>query len=178
LPRLVDTWGAIGTTARGVLGAPIPIAAIIADQQSALVGHGAEAAGGLKVTYGTSAALNVGTGGAFVFCGMATPPFVVSHVAGETRFCLEGMVFSAGSAVDWVRNTLRLGDHARFEALAASVADAGGVTFLPALHGLGAPHRDPARRRSPARRWKASPSGCAKSSTTSPAPRSCRRRAC
>jgi glycerol kinase len=146
LPRLVDTWGAIGATTRAAFGAQVPIAAIIADQQSALIGHGAEDAGAVKVTYGTSATLDAGTGGGFVFAGMSTPPFVVSHVAGETRFCLEGMVFSAGSAVDWVRRTLGLGDHARFEALAARVGNAAGVTFLPALHGLGAPHGDPGRR--------------------------------
>jgi len=146
LPGLVDTWGAIGTTTKAAFGAEVPIAAIIADQQSALIGHGAEEAGAVKVTYGTSATLDAGTGGGFVFAGMSTPPFVVSHVAGQTRFCLEGMVFSAGSAVDWVRRTMRLGDHARFEALAASARDAGGVTFLPALHGLGAPHGDPTRR--------------------------------
>jgi glycerol kinase len=146
LPRLVDTWGAIGTTTRAAFGAEVPIAAIVADQQSALIGHGAEEAGAVKVTYGTSATLDAGTGGGFVFAGMSTPPFVVSHVAGQTRFCLEGMVFSAGSAVDWVRRTMRFGDHARFEALAASARDADGVTFLPALHGLGAPHGDPARR--------------------------------
>jgi glycerol kinase len=146
LPRLVDTWGAVGTTTRAAFGAQVPIAAVVADQQSALIGHGAEEAGAVKVTYGTSATLDAGTGGGFVFAGISTPPFVVSHVAGETRFCLEGMVFSAGSAVDWVRRTLGLGDHARFEALAATARDAGGVTFLPALHGLGAPHGDPARR--------------------------------
>jgi glycerol kinase len=146
LPSLVDTWGPIGTSTRATIGAEIPVAAIVADQQSALIGHGAEAAGAVKVTYGTSATLDVGTGGGFVFAGMSTPPFVVSHVAGETRFCLEGMVFSAGSAVDWLRRTMRLGDHAAFEALAASATDAGGVAFLPALHGLGAPHGDPSRR--------------------------------
>ncbi|HEX4199410.1 MAG TPA: FGGY family carbohydrate kinase [Caulobacteraceae bacterium] len=146
LPKLVDTWGPIGTTARAVIGAEIPVAAIVADQQSALIGHGAETAGAVKVTYGTSATLDAGTGGGFVFAGMSTPPFVVSHVAGETRFCLEGMVFSAGAAVDWLRRTMRLGDHTAFEALAASAADAGGVAFLPALHGLGAPHGDPSRR--------------------------------
>jgi glycerol kinase len=146
LPSLVDTWGPIGTSARTTIGAEVPVAAIVADQQSALIGHGAEAAGAVKVTYGTSATLDAGTGGGFVFAGMSTPPFVVSHVAGETRFCLEGMVFSAGSAVDWLRRTLRLGDHAAFEALAASVTDAGGAAFLPALHGLGAPHGDPSRR--------------------------------
>ena len=74
------------------------------------------------------------------------PPFVVSSVAGQTRFCLEGMVFSAGGALDWLRSALRLGGHARFEALAASVADAAGAAFLPALQGLGAPHGDPERR--------------------------------
>ncbi len=146
LPRLVDTWGDIGATTRAAFGAAVPIAAVVADQQSALIGHGAEAAGAVKVTYGTSATLDAGTGGGFVFAGVSTPPFVVSHVGGETRFCLEGMVFSAGSAVDWVRQTLRVGDHARFEALAASAKDAGGVVFLPALHGLGAPHGDPTRR--------------------------------
>jgi glycerol kinase len=146
LPRLVDTWGAIGTTTVRAFGSEAPIAAIIADQQSALIGHGAEAPGQVKVSYGTSATLDVGAGGGFVFCGPSTPPFVVSHVAGETRFCLEGMVFSAGSAADWVRRTFRLGDHARLEALAASAADSGGVAFLPALQGLGAPRPDPGRR--------------------------------
>lgn len=146
LPRLVDTWGPIGSTTRGRFGAEVPVTAVIADQQGALIGHGAQDPGAVKVTYGTSATLDVGTGGAFVFCGMSTPPFVVSHVAGETRFCIEGMVFSAGSAVDWARRTLGLGDHAGFERLAGSAADAGGVVFLPALQGLGAPHGDPDRR--------------------------------
>ncbi|HZC15129.1 MAG TPA: FGGY family carbohydrate kinase, partial [Caulobacteraceae bacterium] len=81
LPALVDTWGPIGTTARATIGAEVPITAIVADQQGALIGHGAEAAGAVKVTYGTSATLDAGTGGGFVFAGMSTPPFVVSHVA-------------------------------------------------------------------------------------------------
>ena len=89
LPRLVDTWGAIGTT-RPSFGAAVPIAAIVADQQSALIGHGAEAAGAVKVTYGTSATLDAGTGGGFVFAGMSTPPFVVSHVAGENPLLPRG----------------------------------------------------------------------------------------
>ncbi|MFI4973675.1 MAG: FGGY family carbohydrate kinase [Caulobacterales bacterium] len=146
LPRLVDSWGPIATTSRGPLGAELPIAAILADQQSAPIGHGAEAPGAVKITYGTSAALNVGTGGAFVFCGPSTPPFVVSHVAGETRFCLEGMVFTAGSAMDWLRRTMGFGDHTALEALARSVPDAAGVAFLPALQGLGAPYGDPDQR--------------------------------
>ncbi|MBA3812157.1 MAG: glycerol kinase, partial [Caulobacteraceae bacterium] len=144
-PTLVDTWGPIGVTARSVLGAEIPITADIADQQSALLAHGG-GKGVAKVTYGTSATLNVSTGEAFVFKSPTAPPFVASSVEGRTRFCLEGMVISAGTALDWLRRALRLGGHARFEALAASVPDAAGAAFLPALQGLGAPHGDAERR--------------------------------
>ncbi|MBS0408644.1 MAG: glycerol kinase [Proteobacteria bacterium] len=141
-PDLVDTWGVMGVTARGVLGAEVPIAADVADQQSALIAHG----GAAKVTYGTSATLDVSTGPALVFQSAQAPPFVQSSVGGQTTFCLEGMVFSAGAALDWLRRVAGLGDHAKFEALAASVSDAGGAWFLPALQGLGAPHGDAARR--------------------------------
>ncbi|HXQ11297.1 MAG TPA: FGGY family carbohydrate kinase [Caulobacteraceae bacterium] len=146
LPRLVDTWGALAVTSRAVFGAAVPITAVIADQQAALIGHGAEGAGDAKVTYGTSATLDIGTGGAFTFKGTATPPFVVSHVKGETRFCLEGMVFAAGSAIDWLKQTMGVRGHAAFDALATQAPDAGGAAFLPALQGLGAPHPDPDRR--------------------------------
>jgi glycerol kinase len=141
-PRLVDTWGPIGVTAPRVFGAAVPIAADIADQQSALIAHGETA----KITYGTSATLDVATGDALVFKSPTAPPFVLASVGGATRFCVEGMVLSAGSALDWLRRTCALGAHARFEALAASVGDAAGAAFLPALQGLGAPYGDPARR--------------------------------
>ena len=144
-PTLVDTWGPIATTDTALLGARIPITADIADQQSALIAHG-RGAGVAKITFGTSATLDVGTGAAFVYKSPTAPPFIVSCVAGDTRFCLEGMVLSAGSALDWLRGACSLGGHARFEALAASVPDAGGAAFLPAFQGLGAPHADPARR--------------------------------
>ena len=146
-PRLVDTWGPVGVTDARVFGAAVPITADIADQQSALIAHGEEA-GVAKVTYGTAAALDLATGGEFIFKSPNAPPFVTSSAGGQTRFCLEGMVLSAGAALDWLRTLCRLGDHVRFEALAASVPDAGGAAFLPALQGLGAPHGDPARRAS------------------------------
>jgi glycerol kinase len=145
-PTLVDTWGVLGTTAPRALGAAVPIAADVADQQAALIGHDAEAAGAGKVTFGTSGTLDVSTGAQFSYLGPSLPPFVLSSVGGENRFCVEGMVISAGSALDWLRRTLRLGDHRRFDQLARSVADAGGAWFLPALQGLGAPHGDLARR--------------------------------
>jgi len=141
-PQLVDTWGPIAETTATVFGRPVPICADIADQQSALTAHG-EAA---KVTYGTSATLDLGTGTQLVLKDFSAPPFVVSSVGGQARFCIEGMVYTAGAALDWVRGAMRLGAPAAFDALAASVSDAGGVWFLPALQGLGAPHGDAARR--------------------------------
>lgn len=144
-PALVDTWGPIGRTTRAALGAEVPITAVIADQQSALIAHG-EAAGAAKCTYGTSAVVNLNTGGAVVAKNRSMPPFVLSMAGGRPAFCLEGMVFSAGSAFDWMRRTLGLGDRARFEALAGGVADTAGAYVLPALQGLGAPHGDASRR--------------------------------
>ena len=144
-PTLVDTWGPLGATSKAAIGAEIPICAVIADQQSALIAHGG-GAGRAKVSYGTSATLNVDTGAALMMVGASIPPFVLSSVQGQTRFCLEGMVYSAGSALDWLRRTCGLGAIARFEALAAATPDAGGAYFLPALQGLGAPYGDVARR--------------------------------
>jgi glycerol kinase len=145
-PALCDTWGALGVTTARALGAAVPICADIADQQAALIGQGCEGAGEAKVSYGTSATLDVSTGGAFLYPGPTTPPFVLSSVNGETRFCLEGMVYSAGSALDWLRREFGLGGHGRFEALAMSASDSAGVYVLPAFSGLGAPHGDLARR--------------------------------
>ncbi len=141
-PTLVDSWGDIGLTSAAVVGAAVPVAADLADQQSALLAHGECA----KITYGTSATLDLSTGTELMFRSPLAPPFVLSSVAGQTRFCVEGMVLSAGSALDWLRGACGLGGHARFEALAASVADTAGAAFLPALQGLGAPHGDAARR--------------------------------
>jgi len=145
-PQLVDTWGPMATTTRQALGAAVPITADVADQQAALIGHAAENAGEAKVTFGTSGTLNVSTGAQFTYLGGPLPPFVLSSVGGQHRWCVEGMVISAGAALDWVRKTMRLGNHARFDHLASSVGDAGGAWFLPALQGLGAPHGDLSRR--------------------------------
>ncbi len=144
-PALVNTWGPIGVTDPKVFGAAVPITADVADQQSALIAHG-EAPGTAKITFGTSATFDLVTGTTFRFPGPSTPPLLVSSVAGDTRWCVEGMVLSAGSALDWLRATFGLGGHAAFGAMAASVEDAGGAAFLPALQGLGAPHGAPARR--------------------------------
>ncbi|HEY1416214.1 MAG TPA: FGGY-family carbohydrate kinase [Caulobacteraceae bacterium] len=144
-PRLVDTWGDLAMTSAEVLGAAIPITADIADQQSALLAHG-EAPGTAKLTFGTAGVFDLATGGRIVFPGPGTPPLIVSSVGGETRFCVEGMILSAGQSLDWLRDRFGLGAQADFDALAGSVSDAAGAAFLPALQGLGAPDQDPRRR--------------------------------
>jgi glycerol kinase len=144
-PALVDTWGPIGETVPSVLGRPVPITADIADQQAALIAHD-DGSGAVKATLGTSATLDLSTGSELVLRDMTAPPFIVSSVGTETRFCLEGMVYSAGAALDWVRGAMRLGAPDAFDALAASAPAAGGVWFLPALQGLGAPYGDASRR--------------------------------
>jgi glycerol kinase len=145
LPTLDDTFGPMAETSARVFGAAVPICADVADQSAALMAHGAMP-GTAKVTFGTSATLDLDTGEELTFRGPAAPPLIVSSVGGETRFCVEAMVISGGAALDWLRGAARLGSHAAFEALAARVPDAGGAAFLPALQGLGAPHGDPDRR--------------------------------
>jgi glycerol kinase len=111
-PTLVDTWGPLGLTSKAVMGAEIPIAAVVADQQSALIAHGGgvgDGGGVAKVSYGTSATLDVDTGARPMMRGASIPPFILSSVGGQTRFCLEGMVYSAGAALDWLRRTCGLG---------------------------------------------------------------------
>jgi glycerol kinase len=144
-PRLVDTWGPVGVTHRRWFGAEVPITADIADQQSALIAHG-EAPGAAKITWGTSGTFDVATEGPVFSALPGLPPLIVSSTAGATRFCVEGMILSAGSALDWLRRAFALGAPEQLSALAASTRDAGGVAFLPALQGLGAPHGDAARR--------------------------------
>ena len=144
-PRLVDTWGPMAMTAPSVLGGAVPICADVADQQSALMAHGLDA-GVAKVSYGTSATLNLSTPSLSLAGLPGIPPLITRSVGGDTAFCLEGMVLSAGSALDWLRAACGLGAHGPFEALAAGVPDSAGAAFLPALQGLGAPHPDPARR--------------------------------
>jgi glycerol kinase len=144
-PKLVDSWGPMGVTDAEVFGAAVAITADIADQQASLIAHGQEP-GTAKFTCGTSATFNLATGGAFTFLGPTAPPLLVSSVEGQTRWCVEGMVLSAGSALDWLRSACALGDHQRFETLAGSVENAAGAAFLPALQGLGSPHGDHHRR--------------------------------
>ena len=147
LPALVPSAGVIGEADAAHFGAPVPIAGLAGDQQAALFGQACTAPGESKNTYGTGAFLLVQAGSARP---EAAPGILVTAACGpggERSFALEGSVFIAGAAVQWLRDGLGLVDAAGdTEALARSVADTGGVHFVPAFVGLGTPHWEPEAR--------------------------------
>ncbi|HEX2251127.1 MAG TPA: glycerol kinase GlpK [Gemmatimonadales bacterium] len=147
LPKLVRSSEVIGETAPAHLGWSLPIAGLAGDQQAALFGQGCVTQGLAKNTYGTGAFLLVIAGSR----APAPPEGLLATVAcgprGEPWYALEGSVFIAGAAIQWLRDGLRVLDHAaESEALARSVPDTGGVHFVPAFVGMGTPHWEPNAR--------------------------------
>jgi glycerol kinase len=123
------------------------VAGIAGDQQAALFGQGCYDAGRSKCTYGTGSFVLVNTGREPVLSDRLLTTVAWMEPDGSLVYALEGSVFVTGSAVQWLRDGLQLiGSAAEVEALAASVPDSGGVVFVPALTGLGAPHWDPDAR--------------------------------
>ena len=151
LPNVVPSSGAVGTT-KGVPHLPdgIAIAGLAGDQQSALFGQACFAIGDAKCTYGTGAFILMNTGDKPVVSKSGLLTTVAWKLAsGELRYALEGSAFIAGAAVQWLRDGLGFFTTAsEVEALAASVADSGGVIVVPAFAGLGAPHWRPDARAS------------------------------
>jgi len=146
LPRVGPSSGPIGEVV--VEGRPLPLSGIAGDQQAALFGQACFAPGMAKNTYGTGCFLLMNTGDA----PQASAHGLISTVAwqdadGRRQFALEGSVFVAGAVVQWLRDGLGVIAHSSdVETLAESVPDAGGVTFVPAFTGLGAPYWDPDAR--------------------------------
>lgn len=121
----------------------IPIAGIAGDQQAALFGQMCTKPGMVKNTYGTGSFLVMNTGTEPVESENNLLTTIAWEINGETTYCLEGSIFVTGAAIQWIRDGLRLIDVApQINALAESVEDNGGVYFVPALTGLGAPHWD------------------------------------
>ncbi|MGQ9696675.1 MAG: glycerol kinase GlpK [Armatimonadota bacterium] len=148
LPKLVPSSGVAGETSSR-WGAPpgIPIAGIAGDQQAALFGQGCFAPGEAKCTYGTGAFLLVNTGRSPVNSRRRLLTTVAWSANGEVTYALEGSVFVCGAAVQWLRDGLGIiSSAAETEGLARSVEDTGGVYFVPAFVGLGAPHWNPHAR--------------------------------
>ncbi len=146
LPRIVGSSEVVGVTAGEHFGAEIPIAGIAGDQQAALFGQGCFRAGMAKNTYGTGCF-------ALMHTGERRPVSKNRLLAtravslGAAAFAMEGAVFVAGAVIQWLRDKLGIiGDAVESGELAQSVADTGGVYFVPAFTGLGAPHWDPEAR--------------------------------
>ena len=145
MPAIVDSAGVVAP-AVALPGAP-PIGGLAGDQQASLLGQGCVGPGAAKLTLGTGGMLDVCTGPeppAVAARGRAgTIPIVAWRRAGATTWGAEGIAITAGTAVEWIRDGLGLvADSAESEPLAASVADTGGVVFVPALFGLGTPRWD------------------------------------
>jgi glycerol kinase len=147
LPSIVPSSGVVGESDPAHFGFSLPIAGLAGDQQSALFGQGCCTDGLAKNTYGTGAFLLVHRGDR-----LPQPPDGVLATAacgpkGEPAYALEGSVFIAGAAVQWLRDGLGIIATApETEALARSVPDTGGVSFVPAFVGLGTPHWEPEAR--------------------------------
>lgn len=149
LPEVRPSSGSFGETEPSPFGAPIPIHAVIGDQQAATFGQAALVAGQAKNTYGTGAFLLLNTGRRAVASdhGLLTTILWQLEEDGPVTYALEGSVFVAGAAVQWMRDGLRaITASSDIEALATQVADSGGIYLVPAFTGLGAPHWDPRAR--------------------------------
>jgi glycerol kinase len=141
LPEVRDSSGEFGQTS--LLGGSIPIAGIAGDQQSALFGQICTKPGMVKNTYGTGCFMLMNTGTKPITSKNKLLTTVAWRINGRTEYALEGSVFIAGAAIQWLRDGLGIiRQSADVEALAASVPDTGGVYLVPAFAGLGAPHWD------------------------------------
>ncbi len=148
LPEIKTCSEIYGYT-KNIPGLPdgIPIAGMAGDQQSALFGQACFTAGEAKCTYGTGSFLLMNTGKKLVRSRAGMLTTVAWKLGNEVCYALEGSAFIAGAAVQWLRDGLKvLHKSSEVEALAASVPDSGGVTFVPAFVGLGAPHWRPNAR--------------------------------
>ncbi|MGH9446432.1 MAG: FGGY family carbohydrate kinase, partial [Terriglobia bacterium] len=143
LPEVKPSSGIFGTT--GLLGThrPIPITGIAGDQQASLFGHRCLSSGSVKNTYGTGCFLLMNTGTRIPVSQSGLLATVAWQRDGVATYAVEGSIFIAGAAVQWLRDQMGLISHAsETEGAARSVADSGGVYFVPAFVGLGAPYWD------------------------------------
>jgi glycerol kinase len=147
LPRVVDSSGRVAASACEGLPGGIPVAGIAGDQQAALFGQACHRPGMAKNTYGTGCFLLMNTGSRPAVSSHRLLTTVAWRRGGRTSYALEGGVFIAGAAIQWLRDGLGIiARSADVDALASSVPDSGGVFFVPALSGLGAPYWDPRAR--------------------------------
>ena len=143
LPKAVPSSSIYGQTDAAFLGAPIPIAGAAGDQQAALFGQTCFTPGQSKCTYGTGAFLLMNTGTQPIASGNGLVTTIGWGLNGEVTYALEGSIFVAGAAIQWLRDELRFIDSAAdSEYMARKVPDTNGCYVVPAFTGLGAPHWD------------------------------------
>lgn len=144
LPQVQESSQIVGHTAADLLGAAIPIAGVAGDQQAALFGQLCLEPGSVKNTYGTGCFCIMNTGDRPVVSKNKMLTTIAWKLDGKVTYALEGSVFTAGALVQWLRDQLHMIEQsADIEDLAGSVEDSDGVTFIPALSGLGAPYWAP-----------------------------------
>src|SRR5438093_293837 len=144
LPAVLPSAGTLGETSDlGWLPRAVPVTGIAGDQQAALFGQACHAPGAAKNTYGTGCFMLLNTGTTPVASSRGLLTTIAWRIGGRTTYALEGSVFIAGAAIQWLRDGLGLFTHAAAsEAMARSVDDTAGVYFVPAFVGLGAPYWD------------------------------------
>ncbi len=143
LPEVRDCTGDFGATDAAILGREIPIRGVAGDQQSALMGQGCIRPGEMKATYGTGCFMLLNTGEAAPVSHARLLTTVAAQIDGRRTYALEGSIFIAGAAIQWLGEGLKIaGGPQAAEALAAQANDDLGVVMVPAFTGLGAPWWD------------------------------------
>jgi glycerol kinase len=152
MPKIQPSLGYFGETQAELFGASIPITGILGDQQASLFAHGCNHPGLLKCTYGTGCFLIAHTGETLQHSRnqlLSTVAWTQTKPNGtiQAGYALEGSMFTTGACIQWLRDGIKIiTTAADTEAMAQRVADSGGVYFVPALSGLGAPHWDMSAR--------------------------------
>ncbi len=143
LPRVVSSAEAVGMISPMFLGKPIPLCSLAGDQHAALFGQACFDVGMVKNTYGTGCFMLMNTGDKCVASKKKLISTVAWQLSGKTTYAMEGSVFVAGAAIQWLRDEMGLiGSAQESEALASSVKNTGGVYCVPSFTGLGAPYWD------------------------------------
>lgn len=143
LPKVMPSSCVYGETDSQFFGGPIPISGAAGDQQAALFGQTCFEAGDVKNTYGTGCFMLMNTGNAPVFSKNGLVTTIAWGMDGKVTYALEGSIFVAGAAIQWLRDEMRLIDSAAdSEYMATKVPDTNGCYVVPAFTGLGAPHWD------------------------------------
>ena len=144
LPEVKDNITLFGSTSKNVLGVEVPIGGMAGDQKAALIGQGCFSPGMAKSTYGTGCFALMNIGQTFKQSKNRLLTTIAYRINGEMTYAIEGSIFVAGAAIQWLRDGLGLFDDAsESEAIANSVADNNEVYFVPAFTGLGAPYWRP-----------------------------------